>query len=100
MQGAKALSDAWVGKTVFYVLRRPPPKGHEWIYGRLTKIQETTRPGNLWPEVWQVMSKSQKRRAREKWTIISQKLKEAREERGLFFIPKEDKDYELSLIHI
>ena len=61
-EGEKSLSDSWTGKTVFYVLRPAGPPGYNWIEGRLTKIQQTSRPDSVWPEVWQSLSKKQKER--------------------------------------
>ena len=46
----------WTGKTIFELLRPEPPQGYEYTNGRLTKQQTTTRPGNVWLEVWPSMS--------------------------------------------
>ena len=92
--GNRALSDSWRGKTVFYILRKPPPPGWTYIYGRKTKLQQTTRPGNLWPEVWKGMSKAQKRRARINWVDIAKRQKEARDSRGIYVVPADDKEYD------
>jgi hypothetical protein len=56
--GSRMLSHKWTGKTVFEILRPSPPSGFKWISGRLTKVQETTRPDDVWPEMWRGMSKS------------------------------------------
>ena len=61
------LSGMWTGHTVFQLLRPRPPSGHEWVEGRLTRIQETTRPGNVWVEHWTMMSKKKKKEARRAW---------------------------------
>ena len=45
--GARELTGQWFGKTVFKILRPPAPFGWDWVEGRLTKIQKTTRPGHL-----------------------------------------------------
>ena len=55
--GPKELSDSCRGKTVFIILRPPAPPGHKWVAGRCTKVQETTRPDHIWPEIWSSMSK-------------------------------------------
>ena len=36
--------------TQFRILSEKPPDGHMWAGRRLTKMQETTRLDNLWPE--------------------------------------------------
>ena len=58
----RSLSDTWTGTTSFTIRREQPPEGQTWIEGRLTKIQSTsTRPDNVWPEMWTKMSKKQKK---------------------------------------
>ena len=52
------LSLPWIGTTQFCVILRPrPPDGYKWISGRLTRVQTTSRPDNIWPDIWQSMSK-------------------------------------------
>ena len=46
--------------TMFWLRKPPPPPGHTYVQGRLTKAQETTRPNTCWVEVWQNMSKKQR----------------------------------------
>ena len=48
----RPLSLDWVGTTTFNLLRPKPDEGYEWVEGRLTKIQKTTRPANIWPEIY------------------------------------------------
>ena len=50
------LSDAWTGFTRFSVLREEPPDGYTWSGGGLTRKQTTSRPDNVWPDVWNHMS--------------------------------------------
>ena len=47
----RSLSDSWKGFTKFTLLKEKPPEGHMWSGVRLTKIQTTTRPDYVWPEV-------------------------------------------------
>ena len=89
--GPKELSASWRGKTVLTILRPPTPPGYKWVAGRCTKVQETTRPDNIWPEVWNTMSKKQKAQAKEHWENLQQKLQAAREKRGIFEVDPEDK---------
>ena len=78
---------------MFYVLRPPGPPGYKWIEGRLTKIQQTSRPDNVWPEVWQSLSKKQKIAETAKWEIEKVKRDAARNKRGIFEVSADDKDY-------
>ena len=91
--GARELSDSWRGKTVLHILHPPAPPGLKRIHGRYTKIQQTSRPDNLWPEVWQSMSKKQKEKAKSKWEIEKVKRKDAREKHGVVEVSPDDNDY-------
>ena len=86
------LSEPWTGKTTFELLRPLPPSGYSYIEGRLTKTQETTRPGNIWPEIWRSMSQKMKREAILAWEIEGTKRDKAREQRGIKFVPEEEID--------
>ena len=91
--GARELSDSWRGKTVLHILHPPAPPGYKRIHGRYTKIQQTSRPDNLWPEVWQSMSKKQKEKAKSKWEIEKVKRKDARDKHGVVEVSPADNDY-------
>ena len=54
---SRDLSSPWVGRTMFDILRPRPPPGMKWVEGRLTRVQSTTRPDNVWPESWELMSR-------------------------------------------
>ena len=54
---AMELSSPWKGKTVFYVLHSPAPPGNRWVEGRINKVQQTSRPDSVWPEIRQIVSK-------------------------------------------
>ena len=81
------LSDFWIGKTVFLLLRPDPPAGYQWVEGRLTRRQKTDRPDTILPETWTSLPKPAKRLEIEKFKIYEAKRKAQREQR-------------LSLIHI
>ena len=51
------------GKTIFELLKPPPPKGKMYVRGRLTKKEETTRPPDTIPELWTDWSRAQRRKA-------------------------------------
>ena len=88
----KELPDSWTGKTTFELKRPLPPVGHSYIEGRLTKTQETTRPGNIWPEIWRSMSKKMKQQAISAWEVEDKRREQAREIRGIKFVPEEEVD--------
>ena len=46
------LSQPWVGRVVFELRRIDPGKCWEYVEGRLTEIQKTTRPGHITVEAW------------------------------------------------
>ena len=86
------LSEPWTGKKTFELLPLPPA-GYSYIEGRLTKTQETTRPGNIWPEIWRSMSQKMKREAILAWEIEGKKRDKARVQRGIKFVPEEIDEY-------
>ena len=67
---AKALSLPWVGKRRFTFLQPPSGKpGYKYELGRLTKIQETTRPPNVYPEVWRRLSDKKQKALIAEWVV-------------------------------
>ena len=72
-EGNLTLSSPWVGRTMFHLLRPNPPAGYKWIAGRLTKVQETTRPDDIWPEMWNAMSKKHRNKAVQAWNVESKR---------------------------
>ena len=88
----KELSSPWTGKTIFDLLRPKPPPGHQWVEGRLTKMQATTRPGHIWPEFWRTFSKKQKKKARQEWEVIGAERNKLRTDRGIFHVKPEELD--------
>ena len=59
----------------------------------MTKVQESIRPDNICPEIWQVMSKKQKRKSIGKWKVEKAKGEIARNKQGVSEVSAEDKDY-------
>ena len=49
-----------------------------WSGWQRTKIQATTRPDNLWPEIWSGMSKAALKMEEQEWAIEKPKLDNAR----------------------
>ena len=58
-----------------------------------TRKQTTSRPDNVWPDVWNHMSDAAKRKAKQKWIIEKPKLDNARQLRGIFFIEPDDEEF-------
>ena len=92
------MSKSWLGKTRFYILRPPPEPGFTYIYGRKTKIRfDTRRPGNVWPEIWDSLSKKKRKNAIAKWEIVSKELNSARDKRkpdGIdLYVSANDEEY-------
>ena len=65
IDGARDLSDSWTGFTRFTLLNETPPKGYMWSGERLTKIQTTSRPDHIWPDVWTRIGKAAQRREKQ-----------------------------------
>jgi len=90
--GARTLSGPWTGRTVFYLLRPKPPPGKKWVEGRLTKIQATTRPDSVWPEIWSRMSKKNKQKEIDAWSKEGPARDEERKKRGIIHVPDAEVD--------
>ena len=63
----RELSDAWTALTRFISLNERLPDGYTWSGRRLTRTQTTSRPDNVWPDVWKHMSDAAKSKAKQKW---------------------------------
>ena len=61
--------------------------------GRLTRKQLTSRPDDLWPELWKSMGKHAKLKEKQKWSNEKLHLENARKLRGIYFIVPEDKEF-------
>ena len=61
------LSRQWTRFTQFTVLNTTPPKGYTWSVGRLTKIQTSSRPEDIWPEIWSSMSEKDQQKEKQHW---------------------------------
>ena len=60
--GDRDLSDTWTGSTIYISFTRftiwseTSPDGRTWSGERLTRKQTTSRPDNVWPDVWKLVS--------------------------------------------
>ena len=86
VDGARQLSATWIGFTRFTVLKKPPPAGHMWARERVTKIQTTSRPDDVWSEVRSNMFKGHQREAKQRWQRDEPKLDAARRLKGIYYI--------------
>ena len=93
IDGSRDLSDPWTGFTQFTLLEEKPPDGYMWSRGRLTRIQLTSRPDHLWPELWKPMGKHAKLKEKQKWSNEKLHLENARKLRGIYFIDPEDTEF-------
>ena len=65
---------------------RKPPRGYMLSGERLTKIQTTTRPDHVWPEVWTRLGEGAQSREKQEWAKKKPKLDKARRLGGIYFI--------------
>ena len=82
VDGEKELSDRWTGFARFILLNERPPEGFSWSGVRLTRKQKTSRPDDVWPDMWDFMSDAAKKKAKQRWAIEKPKLDNARQLRG------------------
>ena len=82
----RSLSDSRKGFTKFTLFNEKPPKGYMWCARRLTKVQTTSRPNHVWPEVWTKIGKTAQNREKQEWKNEKPKLDNARRfERNLLY---------------
>ena len=81
------------GFTRFTILDEKPPDGYTWSGRRLTRIEKTSRPDTLWPEIWKDMSDASKRKEKQKWAIEKPRLHKARKLRGIYFFDQADEEF-------
>ena len=60
---------------------------------RLTKIQTTTRPEHVWPEVGTKNGKAALNRGKQEWAKEKPKLDNARKLEGIYFSDPDDRKY-------
>ena len=78
---------------MFTLLKENTPKGYMWFGERLTKNQATTRPENVWLEVWTQIGKAAQKREQQEWANEKPKLDNAQRLRGIYFIDPEDGEF-------
>ena len=93
IDGSRDLSDPWTGFTQFTLFEEEAPNGCMWSRRRLTRKYLTSRPDNLWPELWKSMGKHAKLKKKQKWPHEKLHLHNARKLRGIYFIDLDDKEF-------
>ena len=66
--------------------KKNPPEGYMWSGERLTRKQQTSRPDDLWPELWEKMGENAKLKEKQKWSHEKLHLENARKLRGIYII--------------
>ena len=97
VDGKRELSDAWTDFSRFILLNERPLGGYTWSGWRRTRKQTTSRPDNVWPDMWKHMSDAAKQKAKQRWTIEKPKLDNARQLRGIFLIEPNDEEFKLAM---
>ena len=80
--------------TRFQILRTRLPESFKRFEGRPTKIQQSTRPDNTWPEASTRLNKRQKRKQIfTEWAEVNATLQAARRKRGIHEGSADDNDH-------
>ena len=85
----------WLHKIVLLMER--PPEGHTWSGERLARKQKTSRPDDVWPHMWKVMSDAAKKKAKTKWAIQKKQGRQCQTIERIFFIEPNDEDFKLTM---
>ena len=93
INGSRDLSDPWTGFTQLTLLDEKAPDGYMWSAERSTRKQLTSRPDDLWPELWKSMGKHAKLKEKQKWSEEKLHLENGRKLRGIYFIDSEDTEF-------
>ena len=67
------------------------------VLERLARKQKTSRPDDVWPDMWKFMSDAAEKKAKRRWAIEKPKLDNARQLRGIFFIEPNDEELKLAM---
>ena len=95
IDGSRDLSDLflWTDSTQFTLLEEKPRDGYVWSGWRLTRKQLTSKPDNLWSEIWKTMGKKSKLKEKQKWSNEKLHVENAQKLRGICFIDREAKEF-------
>ena len=84
---------AWARSLVHFAEWGVWPFGQQRPSHRLTRKQTTSRPDNVWPDMWKHMSDASKRKERQKWAIEKPRQDNARRLRCIFCIDPDDDQF-------
>ena len=65
--------------------------------GDLQGNKKTSRPDDVWPDMWKFMSNAAKKNAKQRWAIEKPKLDNAKQLTGIFFIEPNDEEFKLTM---
>ena len=94
VDGERPLSGFWIRFTSFTKLGKPPLDGRIWARERFTTIQTSSRPDEIWPEVWSNVSKQSQSEEGGQWDTDKPKLDAARRLRGIYYIDSDNKEFD------
>ena len=97
VDGERPLSGFWIRFTSFTKLGKPPLDGRIWARERFTTIQTSSRPDEIWPEVWSNVSKQSQSEEGRQWDTDKPKLDAARRLRGIYYIDSDKRNLTTSL---
>ena len=89
----RSFSNSWKGFTKFTPLNGKTSQGIYVVRGILTKVQTTTGPDHVWPEVWTQIGKDAPKREKQEWANEKPKLDNVFRLRGIYLIDPEDEEY-------
>ena len=93
VDSSRSLSDSWKNLTKFTLLKEKPPKGFMWSGERLAKVQTTSRPDHVWPEVWTEIDKAAQNREKHEWKNEKPTLDNVRRLRGIYLLIRDDQEH-------
>ena len=85
------------GDKEFYGTKGHLTGTHGLGVGILTRKQTTSRPDNVWQDMWKHMSDAPKNKVKQRWAIPKPKLDNARQLRGILFIEPNDEKFKLTM---
>ena len=92
--GNEELAFEWTGNTRSPILKPQAKQSYKWVEGCETKIQKTTRPDNVWSELWQLCNPKDKLEAIAIWEKLEPERDAERKTRGVWEVkPHEEKTY-------
>ena len=85
----ESLDMEWTGHTRFSILKPQARIGYNWVNGRETKMQKTTRPDSCWPELWPLMAAGDKEAIAE-WVTLGPEREAQRKTRGIWEVKESE----------